>query len=212
MADSRLKEAELLAAALFFAHDLFRPPTPEQWLHLTSDRTDHLWTALAGVSGLPPEMGLPEDESTYEAEYFVVFGDGKMTPPVPLRESDYHREESRTSVLRENVAYYRAFDLHLREQGVEAADHLLRQLEFVGFLYRLESAVLRNRDEAKAAEADEKLRKLAQARAEYVSRHILSWLPQAARTAESVQVIWAWSFLKLAEELSTAAGRPASLS
>ena len=212
MEDSRLKEAELLAAAFFFAHDLLRPPTPEQWLHLTSERTAQLWTALAGATGLPPSMGLPDSDSTYKVEYFVIFGDGKLNPPVPLRESDYHPQGLRTSALRANMAFYRAFELHLREEDLEAADHLLRQLEFVGYLYRLESAVLRHVREAKSGEADEKLRKLGQARAEYVSRHILSWLPRATKAAESVQVIWARNYLKLAEELAAAAGRPASLS
>jgi len=197
MSDSTRKEAELLAAAFFFAHDLFRSPSPEQWSHLIAKGTRQVWMTLADLTGLPQDPHLPRTAEIYEHEYITAL---ETEPPrISLLESHYNQQETASAVQEENLRFFSAFGLRMNDE--QKVDHLRRQLEFVGFLYRMEAVTL-----ARGGE-DENVRAIRLARPRYLTRHLLSWLPRAFHAAESVHVTWALNYLKLAEELARAAAR-----
>ena len=201
MNETANSEGRLFAAAFFFVHDLFRPPTAEQWAHLNSDRAAQVWSTLAGITGLPRDMGLPPSEEEFEADYLLSFGSGESAPPVALVESSYAGPDSRSGMIHDNLVFYRTFGLGLRPGEADPPDHLRRQLEFVGFLYRAESA---ERFQAGDAEA---IKGLREARGVYIVRHLLSWLPKAVAAARRMPAVWVNNFMMLAEELCRAASR-----
>ncbi len=164
------------AAAFFFAHDLFRNPGPEQWAFLQDPVTERIWTALASPFGFAESMGLPENPENYESEFIEAFEVGSPHPPVPLIESHYNKRDPAPRILHENVLFYSAFGLRLRSAGHETADHLRHQLEFVGYLYKLESTAF-----------DHQIR---HARHDFLERRLLSWLPAAAERAAKAPSAW----------------------
>ena len=200
---------EDLAESFFFTRSLFHPPGAAQWAWLTSSGTAMLWEALAacldldddspdadrappgGAGQIPPSMGLPESAEQYEVEFIAAFEVGAPHPPVPLIESHYTRCDPVPRLLHENILFYQAFGLRLKPSAGETPDHLRHELEFAGYLCQLEAAELRGSGDA------ERLTQIRQARHEYVTRHLLSWLPAAAEKACAAPSPWVRRYLAL---------------
>jgi len=216
-------EAERLAAAFFFVHDLFRPPSAEQWRHLHEERTREIWAALCAALRLDEEMRLPDSPSIFEEEYATSFGTGSHA--IPLRESRYRKSRAASGLIEENTRIYETFGLRLKDGEAQTADDLRRQLEFVGYLCRLEAGAhlrspatpdrpatdhsgrqLRTTREPDAGAAGQRApkgpelnlpRQILLARREYLRRHLLSWLPAALSRAERGRTAWVRAFLLL---------------
>lgn len=197
-------EACVLAAAFRFAHDLFRTPDAAQWAWLNSTETRADWVrwtaALEMTAGPAPD--LPDDAAAYETEFIAAFEAGVPNAPVPLIESHYNRRDPVPRLLHENILFYRAFGLQLKDSSAETSDHLRHQLEFVAWLLELEADLV---DDAEAAERRDQLRR---GRAEYAARHLLSWVPRAVEKAEGAPRRWTPDYLKLAACLAELAAVP----
>jgi len=188
---------EDLAESFFFTRSLFHPPGAAQWAWLTSSGTAMLWEALAahleieGGAETRSSLGLPASAEQYEVEFIAAFEVGAPHPPVPLIESHYTRCDPVPRLLHENILFYQAFGLRLKPSAGETADHLRHELEFAGYLCQLEAAELRGSGDA------ERLTQIRQARHEYVTRHLLSWLPAAAEKACAAPSPWVRRYLAL---------------
>lgn len=196
--------ALVLAAAFRFAHDLFRTPDAAQWAWLNSAETRADWArwtaAVELTDGATPD--LPDDPAAYETEFIGAFEAGVPNAPVPLIESHYNRRDPVPRLLHENILFYRAFGLQLKDSSAETSDHLRHQLEFVAWLLELEA------DLADDAEAGERRDQLRRGRAEYAARHLLSWLPRAVEKAEGAPRRWTPDYLTLAARLAELAAVP----
>lgn len=197
-------DARVLAAAFRFAHDLFRAPGAAQWAWLNSTETRADWArwtaAVELAAGTAPD--LPDDPAAYETEFIAAFEAGVPNAPVPLIESHYNRRDPVPRLLHENILFYRAFGLQLKDSSAETSDHLRHQLEFVAWLLELEA------DRADDAEAGERRDQLRRGRAEYAARHLLSWLPRAVEKAEGAPRRWTPDYLTLAACLAELAAVP----
>jgi DMSO reductase family type II enzyme chaperone len=173
------------AALWGFLHDLFRPPSEEQWNWLREDPARAAWTMLAGMVNLEvvPELPVPDSLAIFEQDYLAAFEVGLPHPPCPLIESHWNHSESVPKVLHENTLFYHHFGLKMSESTLETADHLRFQLDFLRHLARLCAAALEQDRPDKAAQIE-------QARAEYLERH-LGWLPEAAHTCRE-QLVNGW--------------------
>lgn len=182
------------AAGWLFLHDLFRRPSDSQWAWLSSTSAQEAWRLLSeslqagGFSGFP----LAASREDYEAGYISAFDVGLPTPPCPLLESHWNRVYPPSQVVHENLLFYQHFGFTLKEPEAEAADHLLRQLEFLAGLCLLQAETeTAGVDTGAAAE-------IARARRDYLDRHILSWVPQAFRSlAEELPGSWQAAWLEL---------------
>jgi DMSO reductase family type II enzyme chaperone len=188
---------EDLADALFFAKDLFRAPGADQWGWLTSEPVAAFWKELSVALELEGcALELPESAERYEIEFIEAFEAGAPNPPVPLIESHYNKRDPVPKILHENILFYQTFGLRLKASANETADHLRHQLEFVGYLYRLEAS------ELAGANRDEYLAQIREARQEYAERHLLSWLPKAAERARPAPNPWVSRHLAVALALA----------
>ena len=189
------EEAARIAEAFFFARDLFRPPSVQQWRFLTAPETGGAWEALARRLDLSQVAGLPRDAVDYETSYIAAFDAGAPTPPVPLIESHYNKREPVPRILHENILFYQSFGLRLLETSNEMADHLRHQLEFVGHLYKMEAEELRGRRDS------EILAQVRAGRREFIERHLMSWLPDAAERSAKAPDPWIRNFIAMALNL-----------
>jgi TorA maturation chaperone TorD len=189
--------AARFSAAFFFAHDLLRAPSAEQWRRLGSAQIEQVWSELAGILDPGLTMGLPDSYEVFSSEYRAAFSTGGI-PHVPLAESAYARPEKREGIIRENLLFYDVFGLRAPEGSSDPPDHLRRQLEFVGLCYRMESR------EREGESREEVLRQIRAARREFLARHLLNWLPEAAERSERGRTAWVRSFLHLLLRLAQA--------
>lgn len=188
---------EDLADVFFFAKDLFRAPGADQWTWLTSEPVAAFWKELVAALELQDAaLELPDSAQRYEIEFIEAFEAGAPNPPVPLIESHYNKRDPVPKILHENILYYQTFGLRLKSSANETADHLRHQLEFVGYLCRLEVS------ELSGANREEYLQQIRQARQEYVERHLLSWLPKAAERARPAPSPWVSRHLAVALALA----------
>jgi DMSO reductase family type II enzyme chaperone len=197
-----------LKAAFLFMHDLFRAPSAQQWEWLSARSTRSMFARLAQLADWPQREGalrLPTRAKAYEAQYIEAFDAGAPHPPVPLLESHYNRRGPVPQVLHENILFYQAFGLRLRSSANETADHLRHQLEFVAHLFHLEDETLRRGCQGEA------LAQIGRARAEYLQRHLLSWLPQAADRASEAPARWIGQTVRLALAMAQMAAGSASV-
>lgn len=118
--------------------------------------------------------GLPRDPGEWESFVLSTFDVGFPAPPVPLFETHYRKDESAPGVLHENILYYKTFGCELSGGSSDNPDHLRNQLGFLLILCWLES---------RPDGSPESVRSARSARTEFVERHLLSWLHDAARTA-----------------------------
>lgn len=198
-----IESPEAAAAAWSFVHDLFRAPDERQWKWLVSKEVVEARRSLREALGLAtgPDAGVPDSAAQYETEFIAAFDAGAPTPMIPLLESHYNKREPVPRILHENILFYSAFGLKLRDSAAETADHLKYQLEFVSYLYRLESG---------PTAVGVGCSQIRTARREYVGRHLLSWLPAACAKAVESPFEWAVDYLEIAMALAERETSPAS--
>ncbi len=184
-----------MAAAIAFAHALFRKPSPDQHAWLLSAECRDIWNEIAGSSeGLPLRLEVPEDYDDYCERFIATFDVGTPAPPVPLIESHYNKREPVPKILHENILFYRQFGLQLRDSSLESADHLRHQLEFVQHLLEYHARLTETHHSTEAQQA-------LQALYDYANRHLQSWLPEAATCAVDAPLQFAHPVLMLTNRL-----------
>lgn len=156
----------------FFAA-CFGQPSPEQFAWL-SGRDFRAWIKqLAGDLGIESARRASSrfrDYSAYEASYLALFEVGVPGPPVPLLESAHSHRALPQEIVLECVNFYEV--LGLRPSGSAfPADHLVTQLEFLAAAQFLR--------ESKTD--DEEIASLQRLEADFLERHLLSWLPPALK-------------------------------
>jgi len=173
-------------------HHLLRPPAAEQWEWLTTEPVRSAWSILAGRCALEHRtMPIPSDYDSYQEQFLATFDVGMPHPPCPLLESHWNRKESPGLVRQRNMRFYEQFGLQLRSADGSPPDHLRHQLELLEYLCRLEL------DRTLCSDADE-ASQLARARHEYLTLHLLSWVPAAARDlAAKIPGAWPSRWMEL---------------
>jgi DMSO reductase family type II enzyme chaperone len=180
------------AALWGFLHDLFRPPSVEQWNWLREEPARAAWTMLAGMVDreVVPKLPVPDTQSAFEQDYLAAFEVGLPHPPCPLIESHWNHTESVPKVLHENTLFYHHFGLKMRASTLETADHLRFQLDFLRHLARLYAEALEQEQHGKANQIE-------QARADYLLRH-LGWIAEAAHAChEQLSDRWSDEWMNL---------------
>jgi len=157
-----------------FLHDLFRPPTEDQWNWLRSDPARRVWQMLSkGVEqSVPADLPVPQDFSHYEEGYLAAYDVGFPAPPCPLQESHWRPDQPTSGVLHENILFYQHFGLRVRPGGSLPPDHLLQQLEFLSVLCVHEGTGLERQDASVTAQ-------FARAREDFLARHVRTWIGKA---------------------------------
>lgn len=148
-------------------------PSESQFALLRHPEFPGLVNRLAGelgVPGLPPDAALPESLEDLSSTYIALFDAGLPQPLVPLTATFYCRREPIPSVLHEHMLFFQAFGMRPRPDNVDTPDHLLNQLEFLAAL----SDVQRLSEKPEAA---------AQAKLDFLQRHVLPWIGLAAERA-----------------------------
>ncbi len=159
------------AAIWQFMHHLFRLPDPSQWEWLGDPLTQRAWGLLASATeGVAAKLPVPDDYAAHEVEYIAAFEVGAPSPPCPLIESHWNKDEPAPRILHENVLYYQGFGLELRSAQGETADHLRYQLEFLRHLCISEAEAT----DASVAE------QFALGRRDFTARRLRTWVPLAA--------------------------------
>lgn len=185
-----------LSAKFAYAHSLFRKPTPEQHAWLLSGECQSIWSELAAESeDCSSPLAVPAACEDFAERYIATFDVGTPAPPVPLIESHYNKREPIPRILHENILFYRQFGLQLRDSALENADHLRHQLEFTRHLLAYH-ARLQESDTAAVS------RQVTHALRDFVTRHLLSWLPEAAVGAAGAPLPMAERALRLTTSLT----------
>lgn len=180
------------AALWGFLHDLFRPPSEEQWRWLRGDRACSTWAVIAAsiACEIASALPVPETQSLFEQDYLSAFEVGLPYPPCPLIESHWNHTESVPKILHENTLFYKHFGLKMSASTLETADHLRFQLDFLRYLALLCAEALEQNQSDKAAQIE-------QARSDYLERH-LSWIPEAAQACrERISGQWPAEWMTL---------------
>lgn len=125
---------------------------------------------------------LPDDEAGWESFVLSTFDVGFPAPPVPLLETHYLKEGSVSGALHENILFYKRFGCEPLKGDADGPDHLRRQLGFLLFLFWLEE---------NAGSPSETARGARLAQADFIRRHLLPWLPDAAKAArKNAHPVW----------------------
>jgi TorA maturation chaperone TorD len=152
------------------------PGREQRNLILSSDWIEDLasrgWLADRDPESL--RKNLPDDDAEWESFFLSTFDVGLPAPPVPLFETHYLKEGSISAVLHENILYYKKFGGELAKGDADGADHLRHQLGFLRFLFWLEDHPDTPPETARGARL---------ARTDFIRRHLLNWVPKAAKTA-----------------------------
>jgi DMSO reductase family type II enzyme chaperone len=149
----------------------FGQPSLERFGWLSGKKFQALLEQLAGELGAgcaSMHPGRFRDYAAYEAAYLALFEVGVPEPPVPLLESAHSHRAVPQEVVLECVNFYEV--LGLRPSGSSfPADHLVTQLEFLaaaGYLRETKTD-------------PEEVATLQRLEADFLERHLLSWLPTA---------------------------------
>ncbi len=126
-----------------------------------------------GCTERPTRSSMYASFEQYEAGYIALFDVGTPEPPVPLIESAYHATVPAQQTVLENVGFFDAIGL-MSDSSVTSPDHLLAQLEFGASVRYLQD----NCTEKAARHS------LCRMEFDYLERHLLSWLPSAAKRLE----------------------------
>jgi len=172
----------------FFAF-VFSSPSPERFQMLAEPAFRaslcDLWQQLCCTGNFPLFVWFKSYEE-YEATYIALFDVGIPEPPVPLFESAYDKTRPAQEIALENTWFYDALGLKWNS-SCAVPDYLITQLEFLAAVrYTLENA----------PDASSK-QNLAQLEADFLSRHVLNWVPTAAAKLNGVSLSAFGLFLNL---------------
>jgi DMSO reductase family type II enzyme chaperone len=164
--ESRLSAYRFLLAAL-------DKPTPEQHAWLRSPPFREALELVCAEFALPCPDGesAPEDYGEFESRYLACFEVGGPAPAVALQASVYNRREPIPAIIHEHVLFYKRFALHLPDDDIEPADHLLNEL---AFLIHLDELLLTRKVEQES---------ILLARRDFLRRQVTRWLEKAAGEA-----------------------------
>ncbi len=113
------------------------------------------------------DRSTPRTLEDLRAMYIALFEAGLPHPLCPLLESHYVPNRPATEVVLENKLFYKHFGLEA--QAKAAPDHLLTQLEFLGWI------------EHCLASGNPDRESLENARLDFAARHVAHWIPRAAQ-------------------------------
>lgn len=148
-------------------------PSPERHEQLRGPAFRQALTVLCGQYDLPvPDDLVPEAFPDYESRYLATFEVGLPAAPVVLLASHHGRHEPAPKVVHEHILFYRHFDADPTAETGEAPDHLINELRFLVHLDELREG------NPAAGEA------IDRARADFLDRHPLRWVPVASDQAE----------------------------
>ncbi len=161
----------------FFAF-VFASPSPKRFDTLAQptlkDSLAGLWRQLR-CTGDFPDFAWFNSYEEYEATYIALFDVGIPEPPVPLFESAHDKTKPAQEIALENTWFYDALGLRW-DSRCAVPDYLITQLEFLAAVhYTLENA----RDSATR-------RSLGKLEADFLSRHMLNWVPTADKKLSGV--------------------------
>jgi len=161
----------------FFAF-VFSPPSPERFDTLAQpalkDSLAGLWQQLR-CAGDFPDFAWFNSYEEYEATYIALFDVGIPEPPVSLFESAHDKTKPAQEIALENTWFYDALGLKW-DSRCAVPDYLITQLEFL-------AAVRYTFENAQDSATRRNLRKLE---ADFLSRHVLNWIPTAAAKLNGV--------------------------
>ena len=135
---------------------LFEEPDRETYEALAAgevgDQFDS-WVDTAGFEALEvPDLETTDEYDLLCARFNDIFAIGYPDPPVPLYESAYATEGQWESINLDLARAYDYFGVSIDESEREHHDHLVVELEFVGYLARL--AATEGRSDLKQARVD----------------------------------------------------------
>ncbi len=192
-----LQESLERSAKWRFFHDLFRPPCEEQirWLH--EPRVKIALDLLCHHLEVPvsPAKFIPKRNSDYEETYLCIFEVGFPHPLCPLIESHWNQRDPIPKILHENILFYKQFGLEPQPTANETVDHLRFQLEFLVYLYQLQSQCMLGE------ESSEHVESITQARKDFLERHLCYWLPLAVEALQEKKIhTWPYQWLNIVNE------------
>ena len=160
----------------FFAF-VFSSPSPESFDTLAQpalkDALAGLWQQLR-CAGDFPDFAWFKSYEDYEATYIALFDVGIPEPPVPLFESAHDKTRPPQGIALENTMFYDALGLKW-DSRCAVPDYIITQLEFLAAVhYTFENA----QDSATRGS-------LAKLETDFLSRHMLNWVPTAAAKLNS---------------------------
>jgi DMSO reductase family type II enzyme chaperone len=154
----------------FFAF-VFASPSPDRFATFAQPLKDalaDLWRQLR-CAGDFPNFAWFKSYEEYEATYIALFDVGIPEPPLPLFESAHDKTRPPQEIALENTMFYDALGLKW-DSSCAVPDYLITQLEFLAAVhYTLENA----------QDPDTRL-SLAKLETDFLSRHLLNWVPAAA--------------------------------
>jgi DMSO reductase family type II enzyme chaperone len=161
----------------FFAF-VFSPPSRERFDTLAQpalkDSLAGLWQQL-GCAGDFPDFAWFKSYEEYEATYIALFDVGIPEPAVPLFESAHDKTRPAQEIALENTWFYDALGLKW-DSRCAVPGYLITQLEFLAAVhYTLENA----QDSAT-------IRNLVNLEKDFLTRHMLNWIPTADKKLNGV--------------------------
>ncbi len=163
----------------FFAF-LLGAPSREKYAWFAHPSSENALAQLGtrlGAAGEQPPFEIFESYADYESGYIALFDVGMPEPPIPLLESFYKKEIPAQLTVLENTDFYAVLDLK-PDSAVTAPDHLVTQLEFLASVRFL-------RENSADGEQSENLRRLEN---DYLTRHLLDWIPIVHRKVAAAKV------------------------
>jgi len=132
-----------------------------------------LWQRMGCTGGFPDFVWFDTYEE-YEATYIGLFDVGIPEPPVPLFESGHDKTRPAQEIALENTWFHDTLGLNW-DSRYAVPDYLITQLEFLAAVrYTLENT------------QDLAAKNLAQLETDFLSRHLLNWIPTAATKLNSL--------------------------
>jgi DMSO reductase family type II enzyme chaperone len=156
---------------------VFAQPSPERFDTLAQpalkDALAGLWQQLRCVGDFPDFAWFKRYEE-YEATYIALFDVGIPEPPLSLFESAHDKTRPPQEIALENTMFYDTLGLGW-DSRCAVPDYLVTQLEFLAAVhYTFENSP----DSATR-------RSLERLETDFLSRHLLNWVPAAAAKLKS---------------------------